>query len=295
MSPRWSSRSLGNRLQHAIFYRLIHVAGWPGAYALLFFVVLWYTLRPAVRSRSDAYIRRRFPEAGRFRRFVAAWRLQWNFGKVLVDRATAGIAGNFAFDTEAEEPLAALTREGKGVILLSAHTGCWQMGPQMLAGQTDLPVSVLVHKDAHDVDKQAHEHAGKAPPYDVIGAEDGPAALVALMNLLRRGQLLCMMGDRLTGGSEPSVTVNFLGSPVRLPYLAYRLASAAGVPIAVCFSLRTRPCAGSLILADVIRVPEGLGSKPEVYRLYAERYAAALEAFVREHPYQFFNFFNLWE
>ncbi len=58
MSTRWSSRSLGSRLQHRIFYTVIRLAGALGGYFLLFFVVSWYTLRPAVRNRSRAYLSR---------------------------------------------------------------------------------------------------------------------------------------------------------------------------------------------------------------------------------------------
>ena len=48
----WSSRSIGSRLQHGIFYLLIRTFGRRAAYGLLFFVALWYTIRPLTRSRS---------------------------------------------------------------------------------------------------------------------------------------------------------------------------------------------------------------------------------------------------
>ena len=84
-APAWNSRSIGSRLQHGIFYAIIRFLGRTPAYGLLFFVVLWYSLRPLTRSRSRPYLRRRFPEAGPFMRFVHRLRLNWNFGLTLVD------------------------------------------------------------------------------------------------------------------------------------------------------------------------------------------------------------------
>ena len=295
MKPRWSSRSLGSRFQHRVFYKLIRMWGWRAAYVLLFFVVLWYTFWPSIHARSRAYRHRIFPNVRGIAELPHIWRLQWNFGKTLVDRAVAGITKDFSLDTNVLSQLLALTGEGKGLILISAHTGCWDMGPLVLAEHTGLTISVLAHKDAYDVDKHAFEHTGKEAPYTIIGPEDGPCVPVALMKRLHQGELVCMMGDRSLNDQEHSVGASFLGDIAPFPYTPYRLSSATGAPVAVFFALRTGICRGRLLLADVIRVPGGLGNAPENYQPYVQRFAATLEAFTRENPYQFFNFFDLWE
>ncbi|MDR2076240.1 MAG: lysophospholipid acyltransferase family protein [Desulfovibrio sp.] len=186
-------------------------------------------------------------------------------------------------------------QKGKGLILLSAHTGCWQMAPFTLAQHAPVPVTVLAHRERDDVDRQAHEHAGREPPYAIIAAGSGPAATVSLAAALQRGEFVCMMGDRIFDPGEMGVLVAFLGGIVRLPVAAYRLASVCGVPLAVVFSLRTGPRRGELVIADIMHVPGSLGKKGENYFPYAQRFADVLETFVRGHPYQFFNFYNLWE
>jgi predicted LPLAT superfamily acyltransferase len=294
VSARWSSRSLGSRLQHGIFYALIRCGGVFAGYGLLFFVVSWYTLRPSVRGRSAAYIRRRFPGAGPWRRFVHAWKLQWRFGQCLVDRAAAGILGDFVFERSFPETLAAVVAEGKGAILLSAHTGCWQMAPYALARHAARSVTVLAHKERGDYDKQAHEHAGGEAPFQVVVAGEGMATPVALLRVLRQGGLLCLMGDRLEGERQALCRVRFLGDALALPAMPFRLASATGAPLVCVFALRTGPRRGRLHVAAIIRVPEGLGRDGAQYAPYAQRFATALEDFVREHPCQFFNFYDLW-
>lgn len=294
-TPRWSSRSLGSALQHRIFYALIRLAGVRAAYALLVFVVSWYTLRPAVRQRSAAYIARRFPKTGRAAGILHTWNLQWRFGQCLVDRAAAGILGGFSF-----EPLARVVRDqlpdrGMGLIMLTAHTGCWQMAPYALAEHDSASVAVLGHKGPGDIDKDVHEHGNTPLPFARISGDGGLGVSVALLALLRRGGIICMMGDRVMDAAEPAVAVSFYGSPVMVPAIAYRLASASGAPLVCAFALRTGSCRGRLCVADVIHVPPGIGRTPGSAAVYAQRYADALERFTRENPYQFFNFYNLWE
>jgi lauroyl/myristoyl acyltransferase len=116
-----------------------------------------------------------------------------------------------------------------------------------------------------------------------------------LLKRLHRGEFLCMMGDRVMGDEDPFVEAHFLGGTIRVPYLPYRLASASGATIVVTFVLRDGPGAGTLFLGDVLRVPLFQGNVPASYQPYAQKFLNSLEEFVKDHPYQFYNFYNLWE
>ncbi|MGZ8441177.1 MAG: hypothetical protein ACXWXD_10450 [Candidatus Deferrimicrobiaceae bacterium] len=97
------------------------------------------------------------------------------------------------------------------------------------------------------------------------------------------------------GGGRSTVTVDFPGSGVHLPFTPYKLVSATGAPVAVIFPYRSGPGWYALHVAAVLRVPENLGRAPEAYRPYAEQFTRALEGFVEEHPYPFFHFFDMWK
>ena len=57
---QWTSRSVGSKLQHDIFYTIIRLGGHRAAYAVLNCVALYYTLfRPAIRKKADPYLTRR--------------------------------------------------------------------------------------------------------------------------------------------------------------------------------------------------------------------------------------------
>lgn len=291
----WSSRSIGSRLQHAIFYRLIALGGRKAAYALLFWVVLGFMFSPEAARRCAPYLRRRFPGAKPPALWRHRWRLQWELGKTLVDRAVAGISGEYAVETKQTEldRIDALHKEKHGLILLSAHMGAWQMAMPVLPDYLPVPVSVVLYRDPGDLDRHYFDHTGKTPSFSLIDPSDGPGSAVAMLRTLQQGGLLCMMGDRVFGKS-PTCCVPFLGQTVSMPLTAFYLASVTGAPIVVYFSLRTGPGKVQNTIADVIRVPPGLGKNPRAYDAYARRFAEAMEKRVDSDPYQFFNFFNMW-
>ena len=288
----WSSRSFGSRFQHWIFYAVIGRFGRGAAQALLRLVVLWYVgFRPSVRGRTGPYLRRRFPGRGAFGRLRDSYRLSLAFGKVLVDRAALGILGPGPGPApEDRVRLQALLAEGRGLILVTAHVGAWQGAMANLAG-LEVPVSLLIHRDGGDVDKQFFEHRPGAPPFTLLDPGGYLGSTLEMLQVLNQGGVLCIMGDR--GQGAGTVPVDFLGAPVPLPFSPYKLASATGAPIAVIFPL---DCQGRtpLQLARVIRVPGHLGRSAAAYRPYAQQFCQALEAFVEEHPYQFFNFYDMW-
>ena len=111
---------------------------------------------------------------------------------------------------------------------------------------------------------------------------------------LRKGDILCLMGDRLMDSETLRLPVSFLGGQALFPGSAYALASMTGAPVAVICSPRQGTSAIISRVYDVLEIPGALHKKPQGMAPFAERYAHALERFTQEYPYQFFNFHNLW-
>jgi lauroyl/myristoyl acyltransferase len=192
-----------------------------------------------------------------------------------------------------QDELAALLAEGRGLVLVTAHVGCWQLAMSSLS-VLDTPVNVLMHRAEGDLDRQFYEHGAGGAPYGIIDPAGYLGGALEMLQVLKHGEVLCIMGDRVMGGEGGTVSVDFLGDPVELPFSPYKLASATGAPVAVIFPYRTDEGGYALQVARVIRVPEQLGRKSSAYRPFAAEFAAALEQFVADHPYQFFNFFDMW-
>jgi predicted LPLAT superfamily acyltransferase len=295
MGRAWNSRSIGSRFQHGVFYGVIRILGRPAAHLLLRVVVFWYVaFRPVARRRAAPYLSRRFPGQGSLARWRHAYRLVLAFGKALVDQAVLGILGGGPVQAGPADQaeLKALLAEGRGLVLLTAHVGGWQMAMAGI-GTLDRPVTLVIHRAAGDVEKYFFEHRQDGPPFRILDPAGPLGGMVAMVQALDEGGVLGLMGDRAMG--EPgALPVSFLGGTIRVPYSPYRLASATGAPIAVLLAHDAGGPVPVLALARVIRVPAGLGRRPEAYQPYAQQFAQALEAYVAERPYQFFNFYDLW-
>lgn len=292
----WSARSVGSRWQHRFFYALIRLAGRRPAYVMAAIVALYYVLfRPSVRSRSRPYLSRRFPGRNALLLLLDSYRITVEIGKVLVDRAALGILGpgQLAVRHSRREDLMERIREGRGLILVTAHAGCWQFAMESLR-MLETPVSLLLYREEGDVDLHIFEHRDDDAAFRIIDPSGPLGGALEMLQVLKHGEVLCIMGDRAMGGDRSTVEVEFLGGRVRIPITPYQLASATGAPVVVIFPYKSGPGNYSLQVAKVIRVPELLGRDPKAYRSYAEAFIRALEGFVEERPYQFFNFFDMW-
>ncbi|MBE0597574.1 MAG: lipid A biosynthesis acyltransferase, partial [Desulfuromonadales bacterium] len=214
----WSSRSIGSQLQHRIFYLLIRLGGRRAAYALLYFVVLYYVLfRPSLRRRAYPYLRRRFPQHPP--RLGDSFRMSLSLGQVLVDRAVVGILGPTALQVglEGRQELIDLVAEGRGLILMTAHVGCWQVAMSAF-DFLQVPVNLLMQREEGDIDRHYFEHAGIDSPYRIIDPRGFLGGALEMIEVLKRGEVLSVMGDRMLGNDRNAAEADFLGAPVRFPY-----------------------------------------------------------------------------
>jgi predicted LPLAT superfamily acyltransferase len=292
----WSSASVGSRLQHGIFYALIRLGGRRLAYALLYPVAAWYALFSAeARRRASPYLSRRFPGRGPGGRLRDRFRLILDLGKVLVDRAVVGILGprELGVTLHGRDELLAALGEGRGLILAVAHVGCWQVAMSAL-GFLEKPVSMLMHREDGDVDRQYFEHAGIPCPYRVIDPRGYLGGALEMLQVLKAGEVLCVMGDRVLGSRRNVLRLPFLGEPAPFPYSAFKLAASTGAPVVVLLSHKSGPSAYVLEASRVIRVPAETGRRAGELRPYAIQFVEALEAYARRHPFQFFNFYDMW-
>ncbi|MFO7814075.1 MAG: lysophospholipid acyltransferase family protein [Pelovirga sp.] len=292
----WTSRSIGRDWQHRFFYLAIKLGGRRLAYLCLYVVVAWYALFSAVaKERARYYLTRRFPGAGPWQRLRQRYRLILTFGQVLIDRAMVGILGadRIKVKLHGKDELLSLLGEGKGMILVNAHVGCWQVAMSSLSFM-ETPVNLLMQREEGDIDRHYFEHAGMECPYHIIDPRGFLGGALEMMEVLKRGEVLSVMGDRMLGDDQNGVTVEFLGGRVTMPFSAYKLASATGAPIVALFSYKTGPDSYDLKLYRMIRVPPALGRDQQIFVPYVQEFATSLEEFSREHPFQFFNFFNMW-
>ncbi|MFP4027817.1 MAG: lipid A biosynthesis acyltransferase [Candidatus Brocadiia bacterium] len=290
----WSVKDVGKSWQFRFFYFVIRIGGLRPAYHIMYFVVLWYVLFvPEIRRRTQYYLRRRFPDhRNPLRRFWDSYRLVFTFSRTMIDRAAYALLGEDVIKAtcEDEKAMRAALEGGDGVVMANAHVGCWELAMSSLS-LIDRPVyAVIIPPEGNSA--EAHLRRENMP-VKVIDPREGPQSVLKMVQVLQEGCILGVMADRVFGRKEETVKARFLGDEVIFPFSPYRLASATGRPIVVLFSHKPRVNLYVVDLAEVIDVPPGV-REPEDAEPHAQKLADALEKYVEKHPWQYFNFFDLW-
>ncbi len=288
---QWSEPNVGPAWHFRFFGWLLRWGGLTRAYHISWFATLWYVLLyPSIRARTRFYLDRRFPERrGRLRRFLDSYRLIRTFGETLVDITAVGVLGRDALAARSpdRQRLADMAQGDNGFIMLHSHAGSWQVGMSTTRTFPKHFWLVLIPErrtlSMFDPDRAT-----------IIDPRTGLDGVMRMTQALLRGEIVAMMGDRTFGDERNRVSAQFLGGTIQLPVTPYRLASASGMPVVVMLTSRTSDRSYEMRLAKVINVPPGLGRIPEHYAPYAQQFADCLEQFVDQHPWQFFNFFDLW-
>jgi predicted LPLAT superfamily acyltransferase len=297
MSPRDSvERKRGNRLGFLIFRNVIRIFGLRGAYGLLYFVSLHYLLfdRAAVAA-SLAYINRRFPAHSALRKRFDVLLLFVSQGKNLIDRYyAAAVPGAMDVDIKGYDAVKRLLAEGdRGFILLTAHVGNWQVAMTAL-GKFGRMVHLMMRREDNAAVKEALNIDSEDDRVRILYTDESLGGVVEAMKAIAAGGIVSIMGDRAYEYS--AAEASFLGGSVRFPVGAFTLAAAAHCPVVVLLSAKVGPKHYVTDVSHIIPPPAGRRGKREgEMKAAVQQLADILEGYVKEHPYQWFVFRDIWK
>jgi len=287
-------RKRGNKLGFWFFETVLRRSGLRPAYSFLYLVCLHYLLfDPSARRGAMAYIRRRFPRAGAFKRFGRVYQLFISQGKNLIDRYLHG-ADSTVFNLEKNgfEQLNELDPK-QGFVLLTAHTGNWQIAMTVLErlGRT---VHLLMRPEDNPAVQESLRVQEENDQIKIISVDGPMGGMVETMQALGRGDIVSIMGDRHYGSR--SVPVEFFGETARFPCAAFTIAASAHCPVVTLLSSKENTQTYHVDIADCFS-PEWTRIKPQEEQLqpWTQRFASVLENYLRERPFQCFLFHDVWE
>jgi len=171
-----------------------------------------------------------------------------------------------------------------GIVSVTAHVGNWELAGRLLADHSARRTHVVVApEEVPELERWVRRDAEgmRFVPrtHPSIGAE--------LLGALRRGDAVALQGDRALG-TRGDVQIPFFGRPAPFPLGPFLLARAARVPLVPAFCVLD----GRYRYAVRISAPIAVGRGEEWDA--ARAWVAQLEGVVREHPTQWFNFFDVW-
>jgi len=180
----------------------------------------------------------------------------------------------------------ALSR-GKGVIMLSAHIGNWELGG-FVVGRLGYPISAVVlahqHKKINDFFTRQRQ-IGNMRPIEL------GMSLRACYNVLKSNQLLALLGDRdfLKNG----LRIDFFGKPAIIPRGPSAFGCRLGSALVPVFMIREKDDSFHFIMEEPITAKEGIGEEEAIEELTA-RYLKILEKYISRYPTQWYVFREFW-
>ena len=296
MSPKKGvERKRGNRLGFWFFRTAVRIFGLRGTYGLLYFVSLYYlAFDHAAVAASKAYVGRRFPDHGVLRQMFDVYLVFVSQGKSLIDRYYVAAGGrDIRLELVGYEKIKELLTDGqKGLILLTAHVGNWQVAMTSL-GQLDRDVYLMMRREDNVAVKEALNIDSDKETVRIIYTDGAMGGVIEALKAINRGDIVSIMGDRTYG--YPSIEASLLGGNVHFPYGAFSLAAAAHCPVAVLLSAKVGTDKHVTDVSHVIDPPAGRqGSKNAEIAACVQEFASILEAYAVRYPYQWFVFRDMW-
>jgi predicted LPLAT superfamily acyltransferase/glycosyltransferase involved in cell wall biosynthesis len=293
----WSGKSRGGKFGNAFLIQITRLGGLPAAHFCLYFVVpYFYLFAPKARRASQEYWQQLRPEAGFWVRQGLVLKHLHRFALVLLDRVYFGFHSNaFTVRSHGAENILESVAQKKGVILVGAHVGGWELasGALKLQGRSHDFTAVQYEAEGMTTTKVRGSDSydpSKLSPFDL---QSGPPPILKIREILASGKPVGMMVDRPFGNHVELVP--FFGKLAPFDSTPFRIASSCKASVVFTFGFRGEGNRYELY-----------ASKPEQYPMYASsardqegydglrRFAHLLEEKMREFPEQWFNFFPFW-
>jgi len=252
--------------------------------------------RREIRSASRDYLTRVGVNDGhpRLRHVVRHVR---TFAEVILDRIflLRGEFERFEITRHGSTEIRSLRSAERGALLVGAHFGSFE-AMRAIAQDHDIRINIVAHHDnAKKINALLDSVAVPRLRARVVEIRtDDPGHILELKELVDRGELVAMLGDRV-GLTERAVEVELLGARARVPAGPWIVASILRCPVALVFGAYSPPRRYDVHLepfADPVILPRA--GRDAALQAVAQRYADRLEAHLREHPYNWFNFFPFW-
>ena len=292
--PMWrAQRERGSRLLMRVIAMLALKAGRPVARAFLYPICAYFLLFSRIaRAASRDYLRRALDRP-------PTWRERFHhyhcFARQILDRVhlLSGDVDRFDCAIEGFDVFDAAVGRGRGVLLVGAHLGSFEMMRVLALARCPIRVRVLMYE------ANAEKLASVLAPLNTdvsrqIIALGRRETMLEVRDALARGEVVGLLADRVVAGDRVRYC-RFLGALAPFAEGPFVLAAALGVPV-VFFSavqagddryrVRFEP------FADRVELPRG--KRDAALQQGCQRYAAWLEAGCREAPYNWFNFYDFW-
>lgn len=257
----------------------------------IFFADLHYAFAFEDRRAVKRNLKAIFPDMPDSRIRSIRWNMHRNFAKYLVDFFrfekidTQYIKKNIRVKNldYFDQALA----KGRGVIVLTAHLGNWELGGVVIA-LSGYPFWVVAQPHKH---KKVNEFFNFQRESKGIRVIPLGRAVRACLNLLEENKMVALVGDR--DFTESGVELDFFGKPTSFPEGPAAFALKTGAVIVPGFMVRNSDDTYDLNIERPIEVEAYSGRNKDTAQVIS-RYKDIIEDYIRKYPDQWYMFRQFW-
>lgn len=219
-----------------------------------------------------------------------------NYGTYLADWAKLSSmdtskAVSFLSKIEGEDTFRKMHANGKGIIILTAHLGNWELGGLVFTN-SGIPFNVITAKDEVEAIAQARTKVRALHSMKTITIEDGSFFFVDIVNALNRNELVAMLVDRYE--KKNGVLVDFFGEKTYFPQGPVLLARVTGASVHPALTVLGPDKKYRTVLSSPIQM-EWSEDRDKDIRVNVAKIAHAFEQYIRLYPSQWYNFSAIWD
>jgi KDO2-lipid IV(A) lauroyltransferase len=262
--------------------------------SLPLWAALFYAALPGARRAVEGNLRRVLGPTPPLAERARSFRLFTHYARSLTDTYGLYLGREVELDVQfvGREHVYRIIDGGRGAIALTGHLGAWQVTPFIIGRTGELPPLTMAmakepHGGAHGFESRLRSR------FRVVYTTGSPFALIELSHRLRNGEIVGMQLDRNVGG--PQLDVELFGKRASFPLGPATLARTTGVPLVPVFAIYDEhdPRRITVHYEEPIEVPHTSDRAGDLARATAAA-VAVYERYVRQHPEQWFHFFDFW-
>ncbi len=191
-------------------------------------------------------------------------------------------------EVHGNEHLQAAHAQGKGILGLMSHMGCWE-GMALALPMLGIPTTAIGKKLANEkLNALVFEFRGKkGVPTLARGS-----SYKAILRVLRENNLVCILIDQDT--DVRGVFVDFYGKPAYTPIGAAMLAMDSSAPVLPMFYLKKPDDTFMFIIEKEIPLVR-TGNRREDMEENTRRFHRVIEKYIKEYPTQWVWMHNRWK
>ncbi|UCH47345.1 MAG: acyl-CoA synthetase [Betaproteobacteria bacterium] len=293
MSREWlNARERSNTFAIRVLIWIALALGRPAARAVLVPVVTYYLIFGGrARRASRDYLQR---VLGRKPSLRDVFRHFYTFATVALDRVyfLADRWSLFDIGLHGEELLIEQLENNKGCFLIGAHVGSFE-SLRSLGRRRQVTVNLVMFEENANRVARVARAINPALKDDII-ALGTPDSMLRVIEQLDKGAWVGMLADRAIseGGM---VAVPFLGATALFPAAPFRIAALTGRTVILMIGLYRGANRYDLHFETLVESPSlPRAERDQIVEGWMRLYAARLEHYCREAPFNWFNFYEFW-